>query len=536
MEGEDRNVADVSTHTVEFQVVSYWNRSFSAFQSPTLGPPVLGSLVDLQAQSTVRLRFGDGTWTGFEYKFINQNSLYTETQFIYVPWKVTFEVLEHLTPWTPSTDRHLTRDVVVTVDCNETAILRSISRQQSLSMVLYPSPLIPEFCLSNLPDFTRLDANTGDIKWDVAIPGIYHLCISVSLASQPTVYSDVDFLVVSQAGDQIGFQVGFVPAMRNGPTAPDTGHFTVVSAQIASGSAEATLKFTVQPWMEGWNSFCFAAYVINDMKISSASSMKCSDAYFFGSDVIMVDATAAEQYKYRVAGQVVANHFEVREGVQLRVSISAWMPNSLGAVERSMVADLNGNGVLDESEVEELSFLRETQVACQVQIFYGNRPRPLGATLTNVSLNTSILTYEPPRTYAGADIEICINAQGASSAATLSKVNQFCITIMVKKCVWTVKTGESFISIAQSIGISWLQLWNFNKGNYSRPDIDLRTGDPVNVGQLYQVDNGDTLYNIADRFSSTVPILYALNGALDPQVPIYTGQLICIAFASCANT
>mmetsp|Transcript_30444 Transcript_30444/g.98108 ORF Transcript_30444/g.98108 Transcript_30444/m.98108 type:complete len:108 (-) Transcript_30444:158-481(-) len=107
---------------------------------------------------------------------------------------------------------------------------------------------------------------------------------------------------------------------------------------------------------------------------------------------------------------------------------------------------------------------------------------------------------------------------------------------MVKKCVWTVKTGESFISIAQSIGISWLQLWNFNKGNYSRPDIDLRTGDPVNVGQLYQVDNGDTLYNIADRFSSTVPILYALNGALDPQVPIYTGQLICIAFASCANT
>ena len=47
------------------------------------------------------------------------------------------------------------------------------------------------------------------------------------------------------------------------------------------------------------------------------------------------------------------------------------------------MADLNGNGVLDESEVQELSFLRETQIACQVQIFYGNRPRPLGATLTS---------------------------------------------------------------------------------------------------------------------------------------------------------
>mmetsp|Transcript_30444 Transcript_30444/g.98107 ORF Transcript_30444/g.98107 Transcript_30444/m.98107 type:complete len:488 (-) Transcript_30444:638-2101(-) len=444
-------VADVSTHTVEFQVVSYWNRSFSAFQSPTLGPPVLGSLVDLQAQSTVRLRFGDGTWTylkgmitnineaedwievvtaptpkaysqGFEYKFINQNSLYTETQFIYVPWKVTFEGCCRYSGLQRDSDTPFNITSTVLVDGSVsfspdprvlpkihvptgglftvTSVVQDVSYNQASS-----SSLHWQACANtNLPDFTRLDANTGDIKWDVAIPGIYHLCISVSLASQPTVYSDVDFLVVSQAspspiqintdfanvlkgfvnlnfnvnvlasieptmikaGDQIGFQVGFVPAMRNGPTAPDTGHFTV--AQIASGSAEATLKFTVQPWMEGWNSFCFAAYVINDMKISSASSMKCSDAYFFGSDVIMVDATAAEQYKYRVAGQVVANHFEVREGVQLRVSISAWMPNSLGAVERSMVADLNGNGVLDESEV---------------QIFYGNRPRPLGATLTS---------------------------------------------------------------------------------------------------------------------------------------------------------
>eukprot|EP00960_Hanusia_phi_P032535 749908-Hanusia_phi.AAC.2 len=48
------------------------------------------------------------------------------------------------------------------------------------------------------------------------------------------------------------------------------------------------------------------------------------------------------------------------------------------------------------------------------------------------------------------------------------------------------------------------------EGNYSRPDIDLRTGDQVRVGQLYRVDSGDTLYNVADRFSSTVPILYGI--------------------------
>ena len=89
------------------------------------------------------------------------------------------------------------------------------------------------------------------------------------------------------------------------------------------------------------------------------------------------------------------------------------------------------------------------------------------------------------------------------------------------------------MSIAQSLGVSWLQVWNYNKEDLSRPDLDLAKGQALRVGQLYEVAKGDTMSNVASRFSTTVEMILRMNANYDDAALLFPGQQVCITFNSC---
>ena len=55
------------------------------------------------------------------------------------------------------------------------------------------------------------------------------------------------------------------------------------------------------------------------------------------------------------------------------------------------------------------------------------------------------------------------------------------------------------------------------------------------MGQLYSVQNGDSLYNIAERYSTSIERLVAINADLTESTLLQVGQSICVSFDSCTT-
>ncbi len=97
----------------------------------------------------------------------------------------------------------------------------------------------------------------------------------------------------------------------------------------------------------------------------------------------------------------------------------------------------------------------------------------------------------------------------------------------------TVQPGETLTRIAARYGVTVEQLAAVNgivnpNMIYVGQILVIPGAGGESAGQTYQVQPGDTLYRIAQRFGTTVDALAALNGIANPNV-LYVGQLLVIS-------
>jgi len=113
-----------------------------------------------------------------------------------------------------------------------------------------------------------------------------------------------------------------------------------------------------------------------------------------------------------------------------------------------------------------------------------------------------------------------------------------CVPVAAVNCpngfVYTVRPGDSMYLIARRFNISLPSLIAANPQImnpaliYPGQNLCIPVTQPCPGGFVYIVQPGDTLYNIAIRFRTTVAAIRRIN----PQIPssniIYAGQAICI--------
>jgi len=378
-----------------------------------------------------------------------------------------------------------------------------------------------------------LSEQTGVVTWPSGVDtkGVYHLCVRVSTWAsdeEQKVFSDVDFRVrVLPAGTRVpiiqlssygvsggGFNsnaviftptyIGFATNIQFSALSPNISQALAISAgykdsgvtySSSQGSAVSiSLVYAPRSGYQGWAAVCFAA-AIEGTHIASAQACVNVNNSADGQPVL----TAFNQ-EFQASGSL----FRVREGQNLDVTLRGCKPVEGENITISQTNTVEG----------------------------GNPLVPL----TVGSNSSSLFRYVAPRSRAGSVVQACFRAEGAPDPETGSPgVSDVCIDVEIERCVWTVRGSESLLSISQELGVSWLQLWNYNKGSLRRPDLDLEQGSAVKVGQLYQVQLGDSLYNVAQRFSTTVGKLVAMNADLSESTQLDVGQHLCVTFDSCSH-
>jgi len=373
---------------------------------------------------------------------------------------------------------------------------------------------------------------TGVVTWPTGVntAGVYHLCVHVTANPRDPVqgvYSQTDFrvrvlpsgtilprLILAPNGvpgafsmlspfwtsSHIGFQNTFQIGGASNSTTSDLtivsgfrGPGSTLSFTSGNGSLAATLSVSPPLGYEGWTAMCFSVMFRGQY---NASTQGCINMNISADAKPIISATAPDF-------QVSAVGFRLREGQELRAIINGFKPAEEDNVTVFLRSELDGAN----------SF---------VPITSGNNA-------------SSLFTYTPPRAESGMTQQACFAARGSQGALRVQEEAVTCLSVEIERCVWTVKEGESLLTLAQDLGMSWLQLWNYNKGLLQQPDKDLKTGDGIKVGQPYQVQMGDSLYNIAERFSTTVARLVALNADLKASTDLALGQRICVSFDSCAS-
>jgi len=376
-----------------------------------------------------------------------------------------------------------------------------------------------------------IDQDTGVVTWPHLIDthGLYHLCVEISAnPNDPAqgVLSQTDFRVRVQAnttnppsvdlspygspgafsmlspfwnGVYIGFSnelslsaEGFNNSMSRIDIASGfRGPGSSYTLDQSNGSTVVTITYDPLPGYSGWSLFCFQA---RDSVTLATSSQACINLNITVDAKPFISARAS-------TFQVSATGFRLREGQQLEAIVNGFKPADQDNVTIYLKTDLEGANSFE-------------------QISVGHNA-------------SSLFQYTPPRKYAGTTQAACFAARGAPGPLRVQEEAVTCLDIEIERCVWTIKEGESLLSMAQDLGMSWLQLWNYNKMTIRKPDQDLLAGSGIRVGQLYSVQNGDSLYNIAERYSTSVERLVAINADLTESTLLQVGQSICVSFDSC---
>jgi len=568
---------------VSFDVATYWKRSFSPFKDGAAQP---GDIIDLIAQNTVQFAFGDGTTEFLQGVVTNVNvhddwleAVSTVTHTYAQPFKQEHETGPQYTPWTASL-----------TGCCRSSTLRNdgdgkffIAASINLALAMEsPDPRVPPKVFvkeggafqiaAPVPSLTPasargavsyslcpfvgtwtlpaggevvvvdanttkgvvLDGATGEMAWRLPTnpTGQFHVCVQIESSG---VWTQTDFEVVSlaaatvvptvsagyelvafvgyRAGNPapftltatlpgasgtVGFTVGYRSRFEDGAPSATGGVLTTVAA---GDSATVSVEYLVPSWTLGWVAMCFSAYDTANPSVSS--SPVCINFLSTADSAPTLTATAASEFA------LGPTRFRVREGQELRVNFNALIPPLDANVQISLEPVHGLSGAL----VEGISIAHRIT---------GNNA-------------SSDLVFVPPRAMAGAHVEACVQAVGQAGEYRRLETRRMCVVIEVQRCQWTVQEAESMVTIAAETGVSWLQLWNFNKGVVTRPDFDLRSGESIKVGQLYEVDDGDTLSNIAARFSSSVSRLRDMNADLAGSDTIAPGQLLCVTFNQCSD-
>lgn len=322
----------------------------------------------------------------------------------------------------------------------------------------------------------------------------------------------------------VGISVGYRSRMsEKGVTIVGEENSIRVTMTQYDNTTVAHVSYLVPDWVEGWIGLCFAAYKKSNPRIQS--DLKCVDLVLLKNEVTQVYTMADKEFvQMSHDGVAVPNSYTMREGQVLPLIVRAFKPPKDDFINLTISGDTNFDNVLDLEEAG--------------KYYNKSLQTPWNASLQIVEAghNASFLvTYTPPRGYTGTNLRLCLKARGAEGRYRVVEDTELCVSIEVQRCVWTVQESENLVSIAQSIGVSWLQVWNYNKEDLSRPDLDLAKGQAVRVGQLYQVSKGDTLASIAGRFSTSLDMLMRMNVDLEGSAHIQPDQIVCITFNSCAS-
>jgi len=122
---------------------------------------------------------------------------------------------------------------------------------------------------------------------------------------------------------------------------------------------------------------------------------------------------------------------------------------------------------------------------------------------------SSLFTWVPKRGHEGRQYRVCVTVQDVCQAA-LPVVK--CVELKVVKCQACLSHHDTLQSIASQYKTDWLSLYTSNI-HLASPDRN-PPATPVNLGVLYKVKEGDSMYGLARRFFTTIEELLAVNSDL----------------------
>jgi len=119
-------------------------------------------------------------------------------------------------------------------------------------------------------------------------------------------------------------------------------------------------------------------------------------------------------------------------------------------------------------------------------------------------------TWNPGTTFGGYNKQFC------TTCGDKPPGNEFlhkdtvtrCYNLVVVKCKYVTSQGDTFASIAATFGMDELSVWAMNV-EYTK--FDLVAGDQTWIGRMYRVEQGDTLYDLASAFGTSVENIKMLN-------------------------
>jgi len=126
------------------------------------------------------------------------------------------------------------------------------------------------------------------------------------------------------------------------------------------------------------------------------------------------------------------------------------------------------------------------------------------------------LRWVPLRSQGGAHpFLVCFTAQDSSGTTSASsnviiphKQSHGCIAVLLERCRYAVRPGETMQDIAAFYQTNWIQLWALNT-DIMDPDGMLMEGSIVAIGHTYQVAEGDVIDWVVRKFgSSTAQVLF----------------------------
>mmetsp|Transcript_40010 Transcript_40010/g.107069 ORF Transcript_40010/g.107069 Transcript_40010/m.107069 type:complete len:302 (+) Transcript_40010:265-1170(+) len=138
------------------------------------------------------------------------------------------------------------------------------------------------------------------------------------------------------------------------------------------------------------------------------------------------------------------------------------------------------------------------------------------------------MDWVPSQDQAGMQSRLCMRASAVSGHQVT-----WCVLLIVDKCRYCAKEGDTLVTIAQAFSSDWLQLFGAN-GGISDPNT-LAYLQLINLGAMYQARAGDTLALLAARFLTTVEALALSNP--DMQISandeLGAGTQICVLPGIC---
>jgi len=147
--------------------------------------------------------------------------------------------------------------------------------------------------------------------------------------------------------------------------------------------------------------------------------------------------------------------------------------------------------------------------------------------------------WNPAWDQGGWTGEICFKVtDSAGTGKTCSNSHQqttICAHVEIARCRYTVQYEQQLQEIAAIYATDWISLWMVNP-EIDHPDYVLHTvADDLILwtGHVYSVNIRDNLYDIAERFGTSVEWLHHMNADLCADHSVDVGQKLCIISNPC---